>query len=169
MNWLDKLKQYAPDIAMAVASGGATLPQLALKAVADATGAGSIPTVGELEGVVQAADPEEMLRIQHANNAFKTRMAELGNELTRVELADVQHARESHKHSKMPATLCIMLSVMVSVCLWALFTQTIPGANSQIIYLVIGQVITLWAGSCVYFIGTTRSSANKTMMMGKMT
>ncbi len=54
MKWLDKLTEYAPDIAAAVLSGGATLPQLALKAVADATGQ-EVNTEEQMATVVGAA------------------------------------------------------------------------------------------------------------------
>ncbi len=166
MKWLDKLKQYAPDIAAAVLSGGATLPQLALKAVADATGQ-SVSNETEMAAVIESASPEVMLKVQQCNNSFKIRMSELGNELTATELGDIQHAREQHKDSCMPAAICCALTLMVAGLLVALFKFSIPEANSEVVYLVIGQVITLWAGSVVYWIGTTRSSAQKTQMLGR--
>jgi len=166
MKWLDKLKDYAPDIAAAVLSGGATLPQLALKAVGEAIGK-PIATVEQLGAAVESASPEEMLKVQQSNNAFKIRMAELGNELTATELGDIQNAREQHKHSRMPATICIALTSMVAGVLIALFKFKIPESNGSIIYMVIGQIITLWGGSVVFFIGTTRSSAVKTAAMLK--
>ena len=165
MKWLEKLRQYAPDIAMAVASGGATLPQLALKAVADATGS-PVGTIEQLGAVVESANPEAMLRVQQANNSFKIRMAELGNELTVTELGDVQHARVQHKHSAMPSAICCAMTVMVSAGAYLLFTVPVPPENAATAYLLFGAVLTKWGDSIAYWVGTTRSSAAKTMMMG---
>lgn len=164
MKWIDKLKDYAPDIAAAFLTGGATLPQLALKAVSDVVGK-DVKDVAALTSVVEQASPETMLLITQANNQFKIRMAELGNELTATELADVQNARETHKHSKMPAIICVVLTIMVSAITMVMFWKAIPEGNASTLYLIIGQVVTLWGGSVIYFIGTTRSSNNKTLLM----
>lgn len=69
-NWLDKLKEYAPSIASAVLSGGVTLPQLAYKAIADATGA-NIATIGQAQLAIDNASPVELLNIKEADYAFK--------------------------------------------------------------------------------------------------
>lgn len=76
MDWLNKLKQYAPDIAMAVATGGATLPQLAMKAVADAVG-NDIKSESDLAAFVGSADQETMLKLKQANNDYKIKELEL--------------------------------------------------------------------------------------------
>ena len=80
MNWLNKLKEYAPSIAGAILSGGATLPQLALKAISDATGV-NVLNETDLADMVESASPEVMLKLKQANNSFKIRMRELNNEL----------------------------------------------------------------------------------------
>lgn len=69
MNWMDKLKQYAPDIATAVITGGATLPALAVKAVSDAMGV-DIKDNSQLATVINGATPEQMLEVTKANNMF---------------------------------------------------------------------------------------------------
>ena len=91
MSWLDKLKDYAPSIAAAVFSGGATLPQLAAKMISDATGV-KVSTVAEAEKVINAATPDQLLAIkkvdnQHAVEMAKIDMGKLGivNETMRVE------------------------------------------------------------------------------------
>jgi len=160
--WLSKLKSYAPDIASAILSGGATLPSLALKAVSDALGT-DISNVDALGAAVNAANPETMLKLKQADNAFKIQMTQLSNELTATELADIQHAREHHKTSKMPSVICVALTVLVAILLAALFSYDVPVGNTQVVNMITGQVITLWGGSVVYFIGTTRSSGVKTI------
>jgi hypothetical protein len=162
MSWLDKLKDYAPDIAMAVLSGGATLPQLALKAVADATGK-EVTSETQMADVIKSASPEVMLKVKQSNNSFKIRMAELANELTVTELGDVQHAREHNKHSMMPALICSFLSMSVVAFGAALLFVIIPEGNIRLIDTLFGAFITAWLGSMAYWNGSTRSSANKDM------
>ena len=80
MNWLDKLKDYAPSIAAAVFSGGATLPQLAAKMISDATGV-NVTTVEDAEKAINAATPEQLLAIRLADNEFTIKMKSLESEM----------------------------------------------------------------------------------------
>jgi hypothetical protein len=162
MNWLDKLKDYAPDIAMAVLSGGATLPQLALKAVADATGQ-EVNNETQMAEVIKAASPEVMLKVKQSNNSFRIRMTELANELTATELGDVQHAREHNKHSIMPELICGFLTISVVAFATTLFFIEIPKGNVRLIDTLFGAFLTAWLGSVNYWVSSTRSSANKDM------
>lgn len=164
MDWIKKLKEYAPDIATAVLTGGASLPQLALKAVSDVIGT-EVTNEAELATVVEKATPEQMLKLTQANNSFKIRMTELSNELTASELGDLQNAREHHKQSKMPAIICGFLTVMMAMVVVGLFYETVPEANSKLLYFLLGNIVTAWLSSIAYFVGTTRSSSVKTSLM----
>lgn len=166
MKWMDKLKEYAPDIAVAIASGGATLPALALKAVSEAVGQ-DINNEQALASFVEEANPEVMLKVKQSNNAFKIRMRELDVELEQAELKNMEHARDSHKHSKMPAIINVMLTILVAIGGYLLFAADIPEANSQIAYIFFGTVLAKWGDSIAYWVGTTRSSATKTLMLKK--
>ena len=160
MKWLDKLKDYAPDIAAAVLSGGATLPQLALKAISDATGQ-EVSNETQMAAAITGASPEVMLKVKQSNNSFKIRMAELANELTTTELGDVQHAREWNKNSYMPAFICITLTISVIAFAAALMFLEIPKDNVRLIDTLFGSVLTAWLASLAFYNGTTRSSAQK--------
>ena len=160
MDWIKKLKEYAPDIVTAVLTGGATLPQLALKAVADATG-NEVNTQDDLQRAVESATPEMMLKITQANNQFKIRMRELDNEILSSELGDLANARDKHQHHHMPAVICIALTVMVGIGAFFLFTKVIPDANTTLANLLFGALLAKWGDSIAYWVGTTRSSANK--------
>ena len=166
MKWLDKLMEYAPDIAGAVLSGGATLPQLALKAISDATGQ-EVNDETQMAAAITNASPEVMLKVKQSNNSFKIRMAELANELTATELGDVQHARVENKHSIMPALICSFLTVAVVAFATALMFVVIPAGNVRLIDTLFGAVLTAWLGAIQYWIGTTRSSAQKTDALTK--
>lgn len=161
MDWLTKLKDYAPDIAMAIATGGASLPQLALKAVADAVGS-EVSSELELQSLVEANDPTVRLKLTQANNSFKIRMRELDNELLSAELSDKKDARRNHKHSIMPAFVTAGMTVIMGALFYALFFEPIPVGNKDVLYLLAGQASALWGASVTYWVGTTRSSAEKT-------
>ncbi|MGH1461231.1 MAG: hypothetical protein ACRBB6_04265 [Neptuniibacter sp.] len=161
MSWITKLKEYAPDIAAAIATGGATLPQLALKAISDATGK-PIDSEDSLSQIITQADPDVMLKIKQANNNFKIRMRELDVEMETAELKNQEHAREQHKHSPMPAVITFMLTIIVAGLFGSLFVYNIPAGNKDTLYILIGQASALWAASVTYWVGTTRSSAEKT-------
>jgi hypothetical protein len=166
MDWLDKLKEYAPDIATAVLTGGATLPQLAIKAIADATG-NEISTQDDLQRAVESASPKMMLKITQANNQFKIKMRELDNEILASELGDLANARDKHQHSKMPAIICISLTFMVAIGAYMLFTLAIPEDNKTLANLLFGALLAKWGDSIAYWVGTTRSSAAKTQLIRK--
>ena len=160
MNWLNKLKEYAPSIAGAILSGGATLPQLALKAISDATGV-NVLNETDLADMVESASPEVMLKLKQANNSFKIRMRELNNELVSAELSDMQDARKNHKHSIMPAILCCVLTVGLIAFTTALLFVTMPAENTRLIDTLFGAYLTNWISTVSYWVGTTRSSADK--------
>ena len=117
-----------------------------------------------LKDVIDGASPEIMLQVKQANNAFKIRMRELDNELVSSELGDTQDARKQNKHSTMPAVICMALTVMVSAGAIMLFTLDIPDDNKEIAYLLFGTMLAKWGDSIAYWVGTTRSSANKDML-----
>ena len=162
MDWTKKLLEYAPDIAAAVFSGGATLPALAIKAIKDATGE-DVTNEKDVKRVIENLTPEQELKLTSANNTFKVDMKRLGNELTYAELADTQQARDSHKHSKMPAVIVSILTAMVFVLSILLVFHAVPESNKAVFYMLIGQVVAAWMASVSYWVGTTRSSAQKTI------
>lgn len=166
MGWLDKLKDYAPSIVSAVLSGGATLPQLAFKALSEATGV-EIKTEADAEKAVNAMSPSQMLEMKKADQSFKVEKQKLSNELAGVEIKDVQHAREANKHSVMPAIISCSMTVIAVAYGCGLFFVDLPDANRDMINNYGGQMIALWVASLVYWIGTTRSSAEKSKGFSK--
>lgn len=76
-------------------------------------------------------------------------------------LKDRQHAREMHKHSKMPAILSSALTIGLLAFIAALMWVNIPDANQRLIDTVFGSYLTAWLSAIGYWFGTTRSSADK--------
>jgi len=61
------------------------------------------------------------------------------------------------KHSKIPALLSVMLTLIVAAVIGS---QIIKGEPITESYMT-GQLVTGWMMSLTYWFGTTRSSANK--------
>ena len=68
---------------------------------------------------------------------------------------------KAQAHSLMPALITLLLTVMVSGMLAAIYVVEIPETNRDFALMMFGNVFTLWGGSVVYWTGTSRSSAEK--------
>lgn len=106
-------------------------------------------------------DPEASTKLQGLQNQHAQALQEMALDTLKAELWDTANARRSHQYSKMPATITIMLTVMVAGLLWAIFNESLPGGHADLAMMMFGQVFTLWGASITYWVGTTRSSAEK--------
>ena len=100
------------------------------------------------------SDPDMLLQ-------FKIHMSSVETDLDKAYLVDRQNARLHHKHSKMPAILCIFLTTGLLLFMGGLFFIDIPEGNMRMLDMLFGSYLTAWIGSCAYWNGTTRGSAEK--------
>ena len=112
-------------------------------------------------------DPNALIKIKQLESDNEKDLREHAFKVLDIELKDVQNARENNKHSCMPMVICIALTVMVACGAGALFTLNIPAANEQIANLLFGALLAKWGDSIAFWVGTTRSSAEKTRLMNK--
>jgi hypothetical protein len=82
MDWLKKLKEYAPDIAAAVVTGGASIPASVAKAVSKSLGS-TVNDQTDLAVAIGGATHEQMLALKQENNNFVL-------EQMRLQLNDIQ-------------------------------------------------------------------------------
>lgn len=82
-------------------------------------------------------------------------------------LLDRQHARELNADSYMPATIVVLLTVMVFGASYALFYMTIPEPNKEMAYLVFGALVAKWGDAIAYYVGSSRGSAEKSRKLFK--
>lgn len=80
MSWLDTVKKYAPDIALAIATGGtSTLATTATRILAkELTGKEQVSQV-ELDTAVAKATPEQLERLTRANHDYCLERARIEN------------------------------------------------------------------------------------------
>lgn len=164
MKWSDiasQIGKFAPLVGTAVGGpGGAALGTM----LANALGVDDDPVAVQ---TVLATDPEAGVKLKQFQLENEQHIRDLAFKTLDVELKDKQNARKEHKHSKMPATICIALTIMVAVGAYLLFTLNIPEGNREIAYLLFGTTLAKWGDSIAYWVGTTRSSAEKTQKLGK--
>jgi hypothetical protein len=83
------------------------------------------------------------------------------------ELGDTQNARAEHKHSIMPALITVMLTVMVCGLLYVVVYAVIPESGQNLAFALFGQVFGFWGASIAYWVGTTRSSSEKSIIIAQ--
>ena len=107
-------------------------------------------------------DPEVAAKLKNIQTEHKVRLEELALQEMELEVSDRKNARENNKYSKMPSIIVILLTAIVAVGGYCLFVIPIPSENEASLYLLLGTIIAKWGDSIAYWVGTTRSSQEKT-------
>ena len=107
------------------------------------------------------ANPEAAIKLKTIELDNKTELQRIALETAKAEIADKQNARKENKHSKMPATLSIVLSLVIVAIIWLLFYTQVPEGSKDVLFMLLGVVVKEWGGAMQYWFGTTRSRANK--------
>lgn len=165
MNWIDIGKQAiqmgAPILGGALGgpAGAAVGAMIANQFGIDA------PTPDNIMAAIKA-DPEASIKLREVELRHQERLIEMEVDRFRIETADVQDARKVHQHHWMPSAITMVMCAMFGCIVGALFIWAIPGENKDIVVYMAGQVSGLLASCVVYWVGSTRASANKDMMRG---
>jgi hypothetical protein len=112
-------------------------------------------------------DPDAVVKLKELESNERQHLLQMQLATLQAELADVHHARDSHKESKMPAFITICMTLICAGLMAGLFLVPIPPENKDILIQSYGAILALWAASVSYWVGTTRSSAEKTRMMAQ--
>ena len=170
---MDELQKILGKVApwlVAAAGGPAGLATKALGTLAEKLGA-SEATVEAVTQAAVGATPEQMLSLKQADNDFKVRMQELGfkreTDLAKIEADDRKDARAMQvvNHSYIPATLTIGLGIAFVATLWCLFKFPIPAENRDVVVYMCGQLAAGFSAALAFWLGTTRESANKNVLL----
>jgi len=163
-NWKDTLVKVAPYAGTMI---GGPWGGLAAKAIGAVFGHDSEtpPDEKQMSEYISKATPEQLVQLKQIDADLKIKNKELGIKDDELVYDDRANARATHKDSKMPAIIVISLTVMVAAMYFALFKWTPPDGNKALIFSIAGQVLSAWLASIAYFVGTTKSSAEKTRLM----
>ena len=104
---------------------------------------------------------DQILTDSAYRSEFLAQMNQHEEAMTSMYLKDTQHARDSHKHSIMPAAICVFLSVCLVAFGAALMTNEVPEANQRLVDTLFGSYLTAWLSSIAYWVGSSRGSAEK--------
>lgn len=114
------------------------------------------------------ADPEARLKLTELEFRHSERLIELENEHFKLQSADTQQARVTHKDHWMPSVLTCILALMVALMVAALIWISIPPDNKEVVYLMVGQLIGGFSTAIAYWLGSSRSSASKDARIASM-
>lgn len=117
-------------------------------------------------------NPEAALKLQQWAHEEKEQIRQGNIEIQRIaldeykaELADRQNARSVNKDHWMPTALPIMLFLLVSAVLWALFYGPEITENRDIIVYLVGNLFALFASSVAFWVSSTKGSKDKDKLM----
>jgi hypothetical protein len=138
--------------------------------VASALGTGGTP-----DDVAEAikADPQALVKLREIEATKAVRLEELAADQAKHEIATAAADRDSARkmqtatRSNMPALLTSGVGVAFAATLAALFLLPIPAENRDVIIYMCGQLAAAFAACLAFWVGTTRSSADKTAMLAQ--
>lgn len=107
------------------------------------------------------SDPVVLMQIKRLEADERQHIRDLQIQTLQAELADVQSARVAHANSKMPAIITVCLGIMTIAAVSCLVYYPIPDNNRDLAINYGSQIIGLFGTAVAYWIGTSRSSANK--------
>lgn len=167
-NWKSAVGKYAPLLATAL---GGPLAGTATKFVAEALNIDGPEETLEtkIEQRMQEASFEDLAALKTANLNFQVRMRELGIKEQDLYVGDTQNAREYFSNKWQPFAIFCILSAMVPVGGWYL-VENMSTLKIEVIGLILpiyGQIVGKWIDSISYFVGTSKSSHDKTNIMSQ--
>jgi len=112
-------------------------------------------------------NPDAVIKLRELESNERQHFLQMQLSTLQAELADVQHARSSHGASRMPAIVTGALTLICAGLLYSLLFVEIPESNRDLLIQSFGTVLGFWGASLAYWVGTTRSSAEKTRMMAQ--
>jgi len=121
-------------------------------------------------------NPEALIAIRKLESEERVTLKKLALQASAIalderkaELADTQNARAQHKDHWMPSVMTIILAVMVSGMFSALFAFEPPKAYDQVIIMTAGSVLGAFGTAVAFWLGSSRSSADKSKQLGLKT
>lgn len=164
MNWKDIGKQVASAAPVLGSALGGPVGGAAGALIASVFGVENTPDA--VDKAIKA-DPESALRLRELEQRHIERLTELENDRFRIETNDVQSARSAHNHHWAPSALTMLLLTMYGAAFGALLFWAIPDANKDMVNFMLGQLSGMLSGCVVYWVGSTRASANKDSLLKK--
>jgi len=162
--WKQIISKVAPIAATMIGGPWGGLATKAIGAVFNHQG-DTPPDDAQMAEYIEKATPEQLVQLKQIDSELRLKMKELGIKEDELVFNDKADARATHKDSKMPGILSILLTIGFFGSLAAMCFVEIPEANKAIVNYMVGSLGTAWIGSMQYFHGTTLGSHTKTKLM----
>jgi len=131
--------------------------------VANALGVSPTPAAVAQE---LASNPEAFIKLKELEYSELANFRQASFDQNRLVVMDRMNARKTHGAHWMTIVLPLILLTVVSGITGALIWMAIPEGSRDIIYMITGQLLGFMGAALAYWNGTTRSSSEKTVMLG---
>lgn len=108
-----------------------------------------------------ASSPDAAIRLREVELKHIETLSALALQRYQAELADVQHAREQHRGHWMTWLLTLVLGAMVAGLTAVLILRETPPENTEVVYLIAGQLLTAFLTCVTFWVGSSRGSFEK--------
>jgi hypothetical protein len=159
-DWKGLVSNIAPALGTAL---GGPFAGMATKAIAAAITGDENTTEKDLAEAIQAANPDTLLKLKQADQAFEQRMAELGVDLEKIAQQDRASARAMQENNKsliVPTLATITVGCFFAVVFWILSGKV--SLDSTLLGFVLGQVSAKAEQVYNFFFGSSAGSKEKT-------
>lgn len=161
MSFSDRFKQVVATVAPLIGTAfGGPLGGLAGNFVASKLG---VPLGDQkaLEAKVLDGDPQVMLKLKEANDAFQAHLADLGVQEDQLIAADTANARarEIAVRDNTPKILAYLVTAGFFSVLWYMLKNGTPQTGGEAFLVMLGALGTAWAGIMTYYYGSSAGSA----------
>lgn len=112
-------------------------------------------------------NPDALIKLEKFKRDHEYQLQQLALEQMKVRAQDRRHAREQHNGHWMPSALTLILAMLVASIFAALVTLDLSDSVSNIVYMIAGQVLTAFLTTVSFWVGTSKSSADKTKILGE--
>lgn len=106
-------------------------------------------------------NPQAAIELRKFDHEYRGQLAELTFKTLQEEMKDKQHARVTHKDHWMPSAITLVLALMVTGIFCTLVWVPISETLTNVLYLMVGQVVGAFMTAIAYWLGTSRSSKEK--------
>jgi len=172
--WQELVRTVAPCIGT-VLSGGNPLVGMGIKAVSNALLGKPDGSEDEISEALQNASAEDLLKLKNADNTFKLEMAKVGLDEKKLAFEDTSDARSRQvKHEKVTGKSDVNLYTLAWTVVAGFFGlmgllcfKALPADSNGVIFMLFGSLSTGFGQVLSYFFGSSKSSADKTVLLKK--
>lgn len=167
-DWKSLVGAVAPAIATSL---GGPLAGIATNVVAKALGIeGASSTLdGQIEARLANATHADLVALKAADQEYQVSMRELDVKETGLHLTGMADARAVHRDSNKPFIIFGVMTMVSCMGFWFLVENlpTLGETSKGLLLPTYGAVVTKWLDTIAYHVGTTMSSARKTVLMNE--